>query len=592
MTAFLSDSFAAATGLVHNRTPNTGPGGTWQSASATQQGGVYCAGGLALGDGYYSAPTLTDSGNMWFDFSPTVATASLETVASLTLGSVIDGESSFTALKISHQFNGRAFQAVLRYDASIPSWTARVYDGSGTGSTVNITSGISIGGTVTYTFTVEDGAQSLVIDCGGANVFTATHNSAYVNNSGLSQTELLIGGFTGVSAVSVDSASAAPAGVATFSGTAALPVISFTATGEPGQASANLVPPMAALFSGRGTRMDVGLTPPGPSLYSYGHASAGDQAAVLVAPSPTLTITTGASANPIAPSPTLSTRGTVTGLDVANLTAPAPTLAATCTVAATATISLAAPSPNLVGYGGAVCSITLTGSPAVSATGTTGGIGGAQVTCPLFQLTATATAQNRGGANLLAPSPRLGQTAQAWLVTPGATLTAIGSAVVTATYEAYAVNLKHTPKPGVEPVDEMTRYTNFPFTHVVRYKNSYYGANSTGLFLLEGTVDVADPISYAVKTAMTDFKSPTMKTLASAYLSGRFGPTASLQLHAGEDGATTYSYTTPRSSHAQNYRQAFGRGMRARYYAMSVSGTDTCELDGIELDIHNLTRRI
>jgi len=171
-------------------------------------------------------------------------------------------------------------------------------------------------------------------------------------------------------------------------------------------------------------------------------------------------------------------------------------------------------------------------------------------------------------------------------------LTAIGTAVITATYEAYAVNLKHTPRGNEQPTDEVTHYTNFPFTHVVRYKNSYYGANSTGLYLLEGTTDAATPIPFAVKTAMTDFKSPTKKTLASAYFGGRFGPASTITLTAGEDTPASYTYSTPRDQNAQNYRQTFGKGLKARYYQLAVAGSDTLELDSIELDVHNLTRRI
>jgi len=246
-----------------------------------------------------------------------------------------------------------------------------------------------------------------------------------------------------------------------------------------------------------------------------------------------------------------------------------------------------------VGYGGAVVSVTVGGSTA-RATGITGGVASIAVRCPLFELTASATAQNHGSINVLAPSPRLGARAQAWIVSPAAKITVIGSAVVTATYEAYAVNLGHRPRVTNQelPIDEVTRYTNFPFTHVVRYKNSYYGANSTGLYLLEGTVDIAEDITWAVKTAMTDFKSSAKKTLGSAYFAGRFGPASTIKLHAGEQAPNTYSFSTPRDTLAQNHRQVFGKGLKERYYQLEASGTGTCELDAIELDVHNLTRRI
>jgi hypothetical protein len=250
--------------------------------------------------------------------------------------------------------------------------------------------------------------------------------------------------------------------------------------------------------------------------------------------------------------------------------------------------ALTAPSPNLIGYGGAVCSVSVTGSPTLRATGTTGGIGGAQITCPLFELTATATAQNYGSANLIAPSPQMGVSMQAYLVAPSATLTAIGSATITATYEAYALNLNHSSDTN----DELTRYTNFPFTHVVRYQNSYYGVNGTGLYLLEGTTDDGVPIDWSFKTGMTDFDDPKNKTVTYAYFGGRLGPDVTVTIYPSEPTGTSYAYNTPRGQSAQNYRQQFGKGLKARYFAIGASGSDSMELDSLDLTVATLTRRI
>ena len=351
---------------------------------------------------------------------------------------------------------------------------------------------------------------------------------------------------------------------------------------------AALTGPSPALTTATGAWMP-NLTAPSPTLYFRARDSAGDNAAELAAPSPTLTAGAGANAKLTAPGPTAAAAGTVTTVTGVALTAPKPVLTASGTVASVADFGLTCPSPNLAGYGCAVLSVTsITGRYTLVATGTTGGVASAQLECPVFELVAVATAQNYGSADLIAPSPKLGQTIQAWLVAPSAVLVAAGSAVITATYEAYAVNLKHT----ADSPDEVTRYTNFPFTHVVRYKNSYYGANSTGLYLLEGTTDAAAPIPWAVKTAMTDFKSPLKKTIASAYFAGRFGPASTVALHAGEDVPNTYSFSTPRDQLAQNYRQVFGKGVKERYYALGASGTDVVQLDAVELNVVNTTRRI
>lgn len=251
---------------------------------------------------------------------------------------------------------------------------------------------------------------------------------------------------------------------------------------------------------------------------------------------------------------------------------------------------------TLVGYGGAVCSVT---GPmgTLQASSTTGSVGTAAITCPLFELTASGTAQNHGRAELIAPSPRMGVTLQAYLVAPSAQLTAIGSAVVTATYEAYAMNmlqpLDQSPTNQYDAkVQAVTHYTNFPFTHVVRYKNSYFGANSTGLYLLEGTTDAGAPIPFEVKTHETDFGSPEHKTVESAYFAGRIGPAETVTLYAREDTVNAQSFTTPRGAKPQSHRQAFARGLKARYFALGIAGSGEFDLDTVDFSVGTTKRRI
>ena len=380
---------------------------------------------------------------------------------------------------------------------------------------------------------------------------------------------------------------------------------------EPGTITVNVAAPAPALYAYCGANSAIAapsptlfaigggigadLTLPSPTLYATARSSAGDNDFTYTAPSPTLSAFGGASAKLSAPRASLNITATVVNFGEAALESPSATLSAAGKVSATGHAKLTFGNNlgayNLVGYGGAVASITLTDSPTIQATGTTGSIGRASLSAPLFELTAEGTAHNYGSALISAPVGQMGGTARVWLVAPGATLTAIGSAVVTATYEAYAVNLNHRNTDAA--VDETTRYTNFPFTHVVRYKNSYFGVNSTGLYLLEGTTDAGTDISYSVKTATSDFDSPNQKTVASAYFSGRIGPDATVTLHAGEGAGVPYAYTTPRGALAQNHRQVFGKGIKQhRYYSFGLSGSDALELDAIELDVKQMNRRI
>ncbi len=350
---------------------------------------------------------------------------------------------------------------------------------------------------------------------------------------------------------------------------------------------ANLTGPSAWIYAGDIGHITAALTAPSPHLSTAVRSSYGENAIFATAPSPTLLAYTGDNANLTAPSPTLTSVGTGTALLSAALTAPSPTLSATSTSTGILSAALTAPRPNLVGYGGTVCSIT---GPmgTLTATGTTGSTLSARITVPMAQLTATVTRQGSMSALLTAPSPRMGTTLQAYLVAPGATLTAIGSATITATYEAYALNLNHAS----ETNDELTRYTNFPFTQVVRYQNSYYGVNGTGLYLLEGTTDDGTAIDWSIKTGITDFDSPQLKTVTYAYFGGRLGPGATVSIYPSEPDGQSYDYTTPRGQTAQNYRQQFGRGIKARYFAIGASGSDSIELDTLDLTVATLKRRI
>lgn len=360
--------------------------------------------------------------------------------------------------------------------------------------------------------------------------------------------------------------------------------------------SADLSSPIG-LLDAHGNRNAGAVVLPSPVLFAVGHDSTGENSFVYTAPSPVLAAQFGGYAELEVPRPTLSVAATFTAAGNAALAPPIGALVADGRISGSATAALRTPIGSLIGYFGGVAAVTVAGRASVRATGLTGSIGGAAVVCPLFELTASGTAQNHGEADLLAPTAQLGATAQAWLMAPAAKLTAVGTAVVTATFEAYAINLKHKPRPGSnEPsIDEATRYSNFPFTRIVRYKDSYYGMAADGLYLLEGTTDFAvppTPVTATFKTHLDDFGTPQLKNVAAAYMGGQIGPAATLTLHVGEVGANAYSFTTPRGQTAQNHRQKFGRGTRSRYFALEVESSGALELDDIDFEVTKLSRSI
>jgi len=332
----------------------------------------------------------------------------------------------------------------------------------------------------------------------------------------------------------------------------------------------------------------INLTTQPPTLDATGHDSSGENAAEIVATSLSVEATGGANASLNAPGFTLLSSGIGVRIWRADLSSPDAAVTASGSVSQLASASISSTAFSLIGYGGAVCSVSIGGSTVI-ATGTCGAIGGVSAVSPLFEVVAVGSQGNHGEAILLSPDFALGTAARTLILAPGFELTAVGTAVVAVTYEAYALNLKHSES---NTTDEVTRYTNFPFDRIVRHRNSYYGMNSTGLYLLEGTTDDGAPTQWEVETHITDFESPKLKTVQGAYFGGRLGPAATVTLSVGEKTDNNYSYTTPRGQTAQNYRQVFGKGAKARYFSLGVSGEDDFEVDSIEFALTELTRRI
>lgn len=383
--------------------------------------------------------------------------------------------------------------------------------------------------------------------------------------------------------------------VATATANVTLPMLTLVgvATSPHGELAVSLPAIQAVGYGAANSTMAL------PMLRAYGTGRESHNDLNVSLPAFQVSAFAGANSGTSLPMLTAEATGTVTGIGKANVTLAALTITGSGVVAYTANAVIALPAVTALGYTGAVLSVTLQDGFVLQASGTTGGVGSLTATLPAFEVSAIGTAQTYGTADITLPAITVGTTGRLDITLPGFTLTAIGTATITATYEAYALNLNHAPRQqrGIQgendpPVDELTRYTNFPFTHVVRYKNSYYGVAAGALYLLEGTTDDAVPISYAVQTAKTDFGMTELKTVVSAYMGGRLGAAETVSLVVGESSTQTLSYTTPRGAKAQNYRQRFGLGIRDRYYALRLEGQSTFALDTVDFEVNKLTRSI
>lgn len=576
MTTLFSDSFAGTPGSsISARTPDVGFGGrNWGSSSLSYSNTT---------PGIENTTTSTGSTAFAIYGDDTVSFGFGDDV---TASFSVAGESAPTGgFGIYVYAGGRSFSAFLVFSSSV--WSMYVADNiGGESSHVTIPNLPTAASGTFQTFTLHVTATNATLTApGGA---TASLTQATVDGTGFNAVRINIGKDVYLSQLVVTDPSVTT-GHGTFALTAPSPTLASGRAG--GSISGTLVAPSPTLISSLGGFST--LAAPTPNLSVIGHDATGGRSATLAAPRPALAAFAGATGRLISPKSTLVSTATSTALGAASVVAPTPTLLASGTTSAVAGAKLKAPTMKLVGYFGAVATVSVAGNPTVAATGTTGSVGIARLTAPLFDLSVGATSQNHGSAILAAPIGRMATTGAAWLIAPGAQLTAIGTAVVTVTHEAYALNLKHL---DADSPDELTRYTNYPFDKILRYENSYFGVNATGLYLLEGSTDFADPtptkVPWAFKTGMTDFDMPNLKTVNWAYFGGRMAPAATVSIHFGDTGEQSYAYATPRGASAQNYRQPFGRGIKSRYYAFEAEGSGELSLDSMMFDIAKLARKV
>ena len=327
------------------------------------------------------------------------------------------------------------------------------------------------------------------------------------------------------------------------------------------------------------------------TLNAAAHDSTGENSFQGVIPMMTLEADFGVSVDARIPMMTLDSAITSVALIRVELSIPMMTLdsagtGSPCVVTAELAIPMMSMNANFGASGEGILPMMT-----MDASITAGGRLTANLTIPMMTMDATGTRQSYAWADLTIPMMVPVASITADLSIPMMVMDAGITAVVSITYEAYSINLSHAAG-NPAPIDEVTRYTNFPFTQIVRYQNSYFGVAADGLYRLEGTTDDGEAIPYSIKTCIDDFKAPELKTVASAYISGRLGPNATVTLHAGEDGAESYDYSTLRGQAAQTHREKFGRGVKNRYFALGLAGEGTLEVDSIEFEVAKLTRRI
>jgi len=361
------------------------------------------------------------------------------------------------------------------------------------------------------------------------------------------------------------------------------PVLEMVATVE-GLAQIQLTAPAARVELLGGARIE--LVAPAARVALTG--SDASNRIELVAPAAVAALVGGAQVQLVAPSPVMSLQATVSELARIELVCPMPQVLLEATVEGLAQIALVAPAARTEFVGGARIELV---APAavVSLEASTEGLALIHLVCPMPVVQLEAYGEATASFDLVAPAAIAGGWADIVLVAPAARALLVATAEVPVVHEAYAVNLRTQLETGG---NEVTRYTAFPFSRVVRWRGRYVGMAADGLYFLGGDTDAGQPIAWHLHTGTTDFGSAQRKAWISCYVGGRMPPCSRFVLAVGEKCQERYPYDTPRGSTAQNYRQKFGRGMDARYYALELSGRGALTIDDLEAEVVNKTRRI
>lgn len=137
-----------------------------------------------------------------------------------------------------------------------------------------------------------------------------------------------------------------------------------------------------------------------------------------------------------------------------------------------------------------------------------------------------------------------------------------------------------------------TMYRGYSFNSFAQIGGKYYGANSDGLFLLEGGNDAGVPIHASIDLGRLDFKTAEKKTISQCYLG--MAADGNLVLKVIAEGKEYLYKTRSFSTEMQQQRITTGKGLKTNYITAQFFNEDGAdfEIDSVRFFVADLTRRI
>lgn len=130
----------------------------------------------------------------------------------------------------------------------------------------------------------------------------------------------------------------------------------------------------------------------------------------------------------------------------------------------------------------------------------------------------------------------------------------------------------------------VTRYQNYPFLHIAKIGNSYYGFKADGVYQLTGLYDSVEdtPVNGTIHGKAHDFGVFNSKNVPYMYVNGDDEYTVTGYVDSEEQPAFTSGFS--------GRRVKLARGNKGRYWSFKIEGIQ--KLQGIELMPDGLSRRV
>ena len=142
-------------------------------------------------------------------------------------------------------------------------------------------------------------------------------------------------------------------------------------------------------------------------------------------------------------------------------------------------------------------------------------------------------------------------------------------------------------------VGGLTEYQNYNFNSIAKIGSAYYGASSTGLYLLEGTDDAGTDIDVRIKFGAFDPGAGKKSRVEHAYIGVRSDGKMIFKTFA-DDGKERWYETQALHNDLSTQRAKLGRGVKSRYWQYELVNRDgeSIELEQFEFLPIILTRRV